>query len=146
MDIEELTLSLKTYFQYKADTYNIDMAFLYGSWASGIPKMESDVDIAVLFAEEMNEEEVFEIITTISLELTDVLKQETNVLFIDPDLSRPMIYYNAIIHGIPVYIRDFTKFVDIKLRAIHQMEDFSIFGTKWQSEIVRKRLEVFKGA
>ncbi len=57
-----------------------------------------------------------------------------------------MLHYNAIVHGIPVYIRDFTRFVDTKLRAIYQMEDFCIFGTKWQEEIVRKRLEVFKGA
>jgi predicted nucleotidyltransferase len=143
---DEAISAIKFYFQNKADIFNIDMAFLYGSWASGLPKRESDVDIAVVFTEEMREEEVFEIITTISLELTDVLKKETNVLFIDRELSKPMLHYNAIVHGIPAYIRDFTGFVDMKLKAIHQMEDFSIFGTKWQEEIVRKRLEVFKGA
>lgn len=146
MDKNEAISALKTYFQRKADVFNIDMAFLYGSWAFGLPKEESDADIAVVLTEEMEEEEIFEIITTISLELTDVLKKETNVLFIDRELSKPMIYYNAIVHGIPVYIRDFKRFVDMKLRAIHQMEDFSIFGTKWQAEIVKKRIEAFKHA
>ncbi len=146
MNKDEAISAIKFYFQNKADIFNIDMAFLYGSWASGLPKKESDVDIAVVFTEEMREEEVFEIITTISLELTDVLKKETNVLFIDRELSKPMLHYNAIVHGIPVYIRDFTGFVDMKLKAIRQMEDFGIFGTKWQSEIVKRRLEALNRA
>jgi len=146
MDKGKLILSLKDYFEDRAEAYNVEMAFLYGSWASGLPKKESDVDIAVVFTEEMEEEEIFEIITTISLELTDILKKETNILFIDRELSKPMICYNAIVHGIPVYLRDFTRFVNMKLRAIHQMEDFSIFGTKWQAEIVKKRIEAFKHA
>jgi predicted nucleotidyltransferase len=110
---------------------------------TGLPKEVSDIDVAVVLNQEMDEEKIFEIITNISLELTDVLKKETSVLFIDRELSKPMIYYNAIVHGISIYIRDFTRFVDTKLRAIHQMEDFSIFGTKWQAEIVRKRLEAY---
>ncbi|NWF98428.1 MAG: nucleotidyltransferase domain-containing protein, partial [Nitrospirae bacterium] len=80
MDKNEAISAIKFYFQNKADFFNIDMAFLYGSWASGLPKKESDVDIAVIFTEEMKEEEVFEILTTLSLELTDILKKETNVL------------------------------------------------------------------
>ena len=146
MDKNEVISAIKFYFQNKADIFNIDMAFLYGSWASALPKKESDVDIAVIFAEEMREEEVFEILTTISLELTDVLKKETNVLFIDGELYKPMLHYNAIVHGIPVYIMDFTGFVDMKLKAIRQMEDFSIFGTKWQCEIVKRRLEALNRA
>jgi len=146
MDKNEAISAIKFYFQNKADIFNVDIAFLYGSWASGLPNKESDVDIAVIFTEEMREEEVFEILTTISLELTDILKKETNVLFIDRELSKPMLHYNAIVHGIPVYIRDFTGFVDMKLKAIHQMEDFSIFGIKWQSEIVKRRLEALNRA
>jgi predicted nucleotidyltransferase len=146
MDKNEAISAIKFYFQNKADIFNVDIAFLYGSWASGLPNKESDVDIAVIFTEEMREEVVFEILTTISLELTDILKKETNVLFIDRELSKPMLHYNAIVHGIPVYIRDFTGFVDMKLKAIHQMEDFSIFGIKWQSEIVKRRLEALNRA
>jgi len=146
MDKNEAISAIKFYFQNKADIFNVDIAFLYGSWASGLPNKESDVDIAVIFTEEMREEVVFEILTTISLELTDILKKETNVLFIDRELSKPMLHYNAIVHGIPVYIRDFTGFVDMKLKAIHQMEDFSIFGIKWQFEIVKRRLEALNRA
>jgi predicted nucleotidyltransferase len=146
MNRGDMLSAIISYFQNNADVFNIDMAFLYGSWAFGQPKGESDVDIAVLFAKEMKEEEIFEIITTLSLELTYLLKTETNILFIDGELSKPMLHYNAIVHGIPVYTKDYTGFVDTKLRAIHQMEDFRIFGTKWQSEIVKKRMEALNHA
>ncbi len=141
MDRGETISLLKTYFQSTAEKYNIDLAFLYGSWAAGLQRKESDIDIAVMFIGEMEDDEVFEIITVMSLELTDILKKEVNVLFIDNDLSRPMIYYNAIIHGIPVYFRDFTRYADVRMQAIHRMEDFNIFGRKWQENIVNRRME-----
>lgn len=141
MNREEAISTLKAYFQDKADACDIVTVFLYGSWACGYPKIESDVDVAVLFNHEMSEEKIFSSMNTISLELTDILKREVNVLYIDKDLSRPMLHYNAIVKGIPVFMRDFTRYVDLRLKAISQMEDFSIFGTKWQSDVVRKRLE-----
>lgn len=142
----ELLSTLKAYFQASADTYDIDMAFLYGSCAEGLPRNDSDVDIAVLFSHEKDEDTLFDIINSVTLELTDLLKKESNVLYIDRDLSKPMLHYNAIVHGIPVFMRDFTGYADMKLKALHRMEDFSIFGTKWQAEIVRKRLELLNHA
>ncbi|MBI3599576.1 MAG: nucleotidyltransferase domain-containing protein, partial [Nitrospinae bacterium] len=141
MNKDKLILELKSYFQKHADIYDIETAFLYGSYAGGYPKEESDIDVAVLFSQEMSEEKAFAEVSSLSLELTDILKQETNLLYIDTDLSKPMLHYNAIVYGIPIFVRDFTRYADIKMKAISQMEDFSIFGIKWQSEIVRKRLE-----
>lgn len=143
---EEILSNLKDYFRLKADAYAAETAFLYGSRAFGYPKEESDVDVAVSFGLEMGEDKIFDIINNISLELADLLKLEVNILHIDRELSKPMLFYNAVVHGIPVYIRDFTKYVDMKLNAIARMEDFSIFGTGWQSEIVKRRLEALDHA
>jgi len=143
---DEIIAEIKSYFESKSDAFDRDMAFLYGSRAAGFPKEELDVDIAVMFYREMEEREVFEILTTISVELTEHLKKEISVLFIDRELSKPMVHYNAIAHGVPVYIGDFMRFFDMKLKAIHKMEDFCVFGMKWQSEIVRKRLEALNRA
>ncbi|MBI3815253.1 MAG: nucleotidyltransferase domain-containing protein [Nitrospinae bacterium] len=146
MNKDKLILELKSYFQKHADIYEIEMAFLYGSYAGGYPKEESDIDVAVLFNQEMSEDKAFDLVSALSVELTDLLRYETNVLYIDTDLSKPMLHYNAIVHGIPVFMRDFTRYADIKMKAISQMEDFSIFGIKWQSEIVEKRLEALNRA
>ncbi len=137
----QLISAIKEYFNQKAKVYSIDISFLYGSWAIGYPKTGSDVDIAIIFNKEMDRDKIFDIITTISFELTSILKIETNVLHLDGEFYRPMLYYNAIVHGIPVFMESFTRYVDARLNAMHQMEDFSIFGTKWQSEIVERRLE-----
>ena len=144
MSKDEMISTLKSYFKQHSDIYYIDIAFLYGSWVSGYPKEESDIDVAVIFNKEMSEDEIFDITNNISLKLTDILKKETNVLYIDMYLSKPMLHYNAIVHGIPLFMRDFTRYVDMRLKAIYQMEDFRIFGTEWQSEVVEKRLGVLK--
>ncbi len=143
---EEIISDLKEYFQRKADTYDMNMAFLYGSWACGHPKEESDIDVAVLFNQLMSKDKTFDMVNDIALELTNILKREINVLYIDRELSKPMLHYNVIVYGIPVYMKDFSEYVDIRLKAIFQMEDFNIFGTKWQSEVVRKRMEVLNNA
>lgn len=50
----------------------------------------------MLLSEEMKEEEIFEIITAISLELADILKKEVNVLFIDSANPFPIFQYSNI--------------------------------------------------
>lgn len=143
---DKLIFELKSYFQRQTDVYDIEMAFLYGSYAEGYPKEESDIDVAVIFGHEMSEDKAFDLVNSLSLDLTILLKHETDVLYIDADLSKPMLHYNAIVHGIPVFMRDFTRYADVKMKAISRMEDFSIFGLKWQSEIVEKRLEALNRA
>ena len=48
----EILALLKAFFEESASVYNIEIAFLYGSWARGFPKSSSDVDIAIVFSEE----------------------------------------------------------------------------------------------
>ena len=74
-----------------------------------------------------------------------ILKKEANIIEIRKDFDKPKLYYNAIIHGIPVYIKDFDYYVRLKNEAIFQMEDFSIFGIHWQYEVAKRNLEGLKG-
>jgi hypothetical protein len=57
-----------------------------------------------------------------------------------------MLYYNAIVLGIPVFIRDQNRYAALLNEAIFQMEDFSMFGTQWQLEIAEKNLEELRHA
>lgn len=135
---DNLEMVLKAFFKERA--YNIDMAFLYGSWTGGFPTKDSDVDLAILF-KELSDDEIFKTITEISYNLSLRIKKEVNVLPIYRDFRKPFLYYNAIVLGIPVYIKDFEEYVSLKNEAIYQMEDFGIFGTKWQLELTHKNLE-----
>ncbi len=144
---EEIIKHLKDFFKENAFRYGLETVFLYGSWARGFPRHNSDIDIAVVFsAEPSSDDESFERITDISLSLSEKLKLEVNIVQIHEDFRKPMLYYNAIITGLPVYIKNYDKYTRLKNEAIYQMEDYSIFGIDWQYEVTRKNLEVMKYA
>ncbi|MEK7812313.1 MAG: nucleotidyltransferase domain-containing protein [Candidatus Desantisbacteria bacterium] len=141
-------MTLSKFFKEKAEDYAIDMVFLYGSWSRGIPNENSDVDIAISFLQKLflNDDKVFEIITDISLKLSVEFNKEVNIIPLYEDFRKPMLYYNAIVLGTPIYVGNFERYVDLNNQAIVQMEDFNIFGKKWQLEISRKNLEVLQYA
>ena len=144
---DRLVQHLKVFFEENARRYGIEMVFLYGSWARGIPRWDSDIDIAVIFWKENDsEQEGFLHITDISYNLSEELKREVNIIRIHFDFRNPMLYYNAIVLGIPLFVKDKNRYARIIMEAIYQMEDFSIFGLDWQYETARKNLEVLGNA
>ena len=140
-DKKELLYHLKRFFQKKTEEYPISLAFLYGSWAKGYPKKNSDIDIAILFSKELKREKINKIIQKISEELQEILKKEVNVLIIQKNFPHPMLYYNAIVLGIPLYSRNPVQLFSLRMEAIHQMEDFTLFGLKWQLEVAGEYLK-----
>lgn len=144
---EEIIKCLTDYFEKNAGRYKLEMVFLYGSWARGLPRYDSDVDIAVIFLDEpSSEDESFEKITDLSLTLSEELGREVNVIQVYKDFRKPMLYYNSIILGLPVYIQEEDKYIRIKNDALYYMEDFSIFGLDWQYEVAAKNLGVMRHA
>ncbi len=118
------------------------MAFLYGSQARGFPKEASDVDIALVFKDKScSEDKLFDLITNISFSLSREIPLEINFIAITNIFRHPMLYYNAVVLEIPVFIKDFDQYIAIKNEVLMQMEDFGIFGTGWQLVIARKNLE-----
>ncbi len=141
MNRDDLIKKLKDFFNKNADFYDIDMAFLYGSWAKGFPKETSDVDIAVYFyPEKDSEDEEFNRITDISLQLSEIIRKEINIISIRTDFRKPMLYYNAIALGQPIYIKNTERYISLKNEVIYQMEDFSIFGINWQLIAANKNI------
>lgn len=135
---EKIILKLKDYFKQKASVYYIEIAFLYGSWARGYPHHDSDLDLALLFSSQINtEESLFALVTQISYELSKDLGREVNIIPIYRDFPHPMLYYNAIILGESLYIKDKDKFLQLKLESIYQMEDFQIFALPWQRKVAQ---------
>lgn len=143
---ETIVKELENYFKEVADTYKIEMAFLYGSWARGYPKESSDVDIAIVFTETDNEDKVFEKITDITLSLMGKIKWEVNIIPVFLDFRKPMLYYNAMVLGITVFIKDQNRYAALLNEAIFQMEDFSMFGIQWQLEVAEKNLKELRHA
>ena len=77
----ELIECLGHFFADCADECEIDMAFLYGSRARGLPRIDSDVDVAVLFGkQDLPDEEAFARIADISLKLDAFVKSLQDAL------------------------------------------------------------------
>jgi predicted nucleotidyltransferase len=141
LEQKQLIEHLQSFFDRNATLLEVKMAFLYGSQAKGFPREDSDVDLAVLFADDRkSEKELFEAITKISLSLSSIVKADVNVIPIHSDFRKPMLYYNIIVKGIPVYVREYSDYLNIRRGAIDQMEDFEIFGTNWQTAIAENNL------
>ncbi len=133
---EKLVSKMKAFFEQSASQYHIDIVFLYGSWATGYPKQDSDIDLAILFSSKISEQsKIFLLISGISYKLGEQLNKEVNIISISRDFEHPMLYYNAIISGIPLFVKDYDRFLSFKLEAISQAEDFELFGVHWQQEI-----------
>ena len=144
---EEIISKLNAFFEGNAARYDVDTAFLYGSWARGYSKEDSDIDVAVIFSPEpASVDREFDLITDISIRLSQVMKVEVNIISLHPDFQKPMLYYNAIVLGVPVYVKHPHRYVALKLQAIFHMEDFNLFGIGWQLEIARRNLVALKHA
>lgn len=138
---DSLITALQGFFARKASFFGVQMAFLYGSRAEGFPREDSDLDIGVLFTDEIaSEEKMFNLTTNISVDLSQEMKVEAGVVPIYPDFRKPMLYYNVIVKGIPLYTGDYGRYLDLRNEAIYQMEDFEIFGKDWQLLIAKKNL------
>lgn len=141
MTKENLLDRLKGFFNQKAHNYGVELAFLYGSWAKGLPREDSDVDIAIVFSKKIEtENRLFEKINDLSLELSKEINKEISIIPIFSDFRKPMLYYNAIILGKPLYVESADRYAQFFLESIYQMEDFNIFGSKWQLQAAAKNL------
>jgi predicted nucleotidyltransferase len=137
-----IILKLNIFFEQAVSQYSIEMVFLYGSYVAERTRIDSDIDLAILFSDEIaNCEKLFSLLTEITYKLTKELNKEVNIISIDRNFPHPMLYYNAIVLGIPVFIKDNDRFLSLKLEAIYQMEDFQIYGTRWQKEITTHIME-----
>jgi predicted nucleotidyltransferase len=132
---------LQSYFQRKALRFGVEVVFLYGSWAAGFPRLDSDIDLAILFDDEgIPEGQLFERLTAITLDLMKSLSSEVSVIPIYRDFRKPMLYYNAIVKGIPVFFTDRRKYIALINEALYHMEDFETFGRKWLIDLATRNL------
>jgi predicted nucleotidyltransferase len=137
---------IEDFFYAEAGRFRVKVAVLYGSWAGGFFRPDSDVDLAVVFEDEPDDDAAYRRLMDMTLILSDVTGREVNIITIDPDFRKPMLYYNALVRGIAVYRKRGEDFSRLRKKAIDEMEDFSIFGLQWQAELARHNLEALKDA
>ena len=147
-DLTPMTISsvIENFFRREAGHFRVQAAVLYGSWAGGFPRQDSDVDVAVVFEDDPDDDTSYRRLMDMSLILSDLTGREVNMIPIDHDFRKPMLYYNALVQSVPVYRKRDNDIIRLRKRAIDEMEDFSLFGLQWQAAIARRNLEALKHA
>ena len=143
---QKLIPVLEEYFTREAERLHIESAFLYGSWASGSPRPDSDIDISVLFEDDADDDTLFLRLTDISLDLSRRFHREVEILPLHTDFRKPFLYFNAIVRGRPVYFRNAERLRKLQREALLHMEDYSLFGPRWQAALAAKNLRALKNA
>ena len=92
---------LAHFFQNEAERFGVRAAFLYGSFARGFPRHDSDLDVAIVFDDDCDEDIIYRRLVDISLLLSERSGRDVNVITIYWDFRKPLLYYNAIVLGIP---------------------------------------------
>ncbi len=137
----ELFNVLSDSFAQDARKFGVEAAFLYGSWARGFPRADSDADVAIVFEPSVSRRSIAETSCQLATKLSIVAHREVAVLVIQPDTWKPMLYYNAIVLGKPLFVRDRISCFKLRHRAIGEAEEFGRIGVGWQLRAAHILLE-----
>ena len=122
--IDEIVTRLRGYFDERDE---VAMAFLFGSWAKGRQRSDSDVDIAVYFRpvggvmEWENPDAHYESEGEIWSDLERMLGKNVELLVLNRAV--PTVAESAL-RGIPLIVRDRGLYLDFMVRITHEAMDF----------------------
>ncbi len=104
------------------EKHGVILAYLYGSQARGEAGPLSDVDIAVLFAREVPQNERFDRLTHLIADVMAVFKRD-DVYAYDLDKGTPLLNNEVRLEGVVLYCSDEEARVDFEVRAFRRFLD-----------------------
>lgn len=117
----QVNISLEQIKLYCADSKEILMAFLFGSYVSGYNCKESDVDIAVYLTKEDKAIE-----GRIQTYFERTFKKEVDLVVLNR--CPATLAWTILRKGIPVVIKNRAKYIDFMLEVSNEAEDFLDFN------------------
>ena len=133
MDMDALGPQLESLFRQ----HPVQLAYLFGSHATGCTHAESDVDIAVLLAASLTAEERF----TVRLTLIGALSHLFGTDYVDVVVlneASPLLAYEVLRNGVLLYCPDDNTRVDFQVRALCAYEDTAPLRTLLAEALVER--------
>ena len=126
----DLIRKLASFFKVR---YDISIAFLIGSQASGRARPESDVDVAVLFYSHPSAEEVL----SLKGDLEDLVRNDIDLVLLNG--AGPVIGIQALKTGILLLNRDcaYEKFF---VRVLMEYDDLKYYRREVENNIMEGRI------
>lgn len=107
----------------KAKDWKLKAFFLFGSTAYDMDTVRSDIDIAVAFEENLDRSTKKTIRNHIIKTLSQATGREIDIVEIEDKANKPLLLYNAIINGIPVYIKSEEFYKELITKYTKEMEN-----------------------
>jgi len=127
----KLLKKLSDYFRRQP---NVIVAYLHGSYARGIARAASDVDIAVLFS---RMPDFFEI-SRLQTELSEIAKKEVDLSILNN--ASPIFARQVLEKGVEVYCRvsrEKNKFI---LKTLNEYDDLKYYRQQIEKNILKGRI------
>jgi|SRR3989344_594302 len=113
---------LKSYFSNQP----VELVYLFGSKAKGNEKPYSDTDFAILFKEELSDQERFKIKLKIIGDLSVILKMN-NLDIVDLKDASPFLKFEAIKQRFEIYIKDEILRVAFERKVLSEYFDMQYY-------------------
>lgn len=101
--------------EYLAAQPDVVAAYLFGSVAQGRARPQSDVDIAVLLAADLDEEARFDRRLRLGWEVESIIGRRTDLVVLND--APPRLQHQVLKHGWLIYERDRAARVEFEVRA-----------------------------
>jgi len=116
---------------------NILFAYIFGSYAKGNMRADSDVDIGIYLKEEMNIEEYLKI----RMDLTKICKRQVDLVVLNA--ATPLLKYEIYKNNILLFTRDRTIESNYKVKILFEYNDIKRYlEMSYKKTIERLKSEV----
>ena len=78
--MKDMIPKLVHFFQNEAERFGVRAVFLYGSFARGFPRQDSDLDVAIVFDDDSDEDIIYRRLVDISLLLSERSGRDVKVI------------------------------------------------------------------
>lgn len=126
--MEQLNLNKNQLYAYFKNQ-PVELAYLFGSQASGKVKPLSDIDFAVLFAENLTDQERFELKIKILGDLSEMLKTD-KIDLVDLKAAPAFLQFEVIKKRSEVFVRNENARIDFETKALFNFFDRQYFANR----------------
>jgi predicted nucleotidyltransferase len=112
--------------------------YLFGSYASGKPRVGSDIDLAILFSDQQSEV-ISDRIDKYQIGLCRILRKDLHLIAMD--FAGEEILKQIFRTGKCLLINDFKKLTSFRTTAYTKIANFHYYLRQMQSGLIRKLME-----
>jgi predicted nucleotidyltransferase len=132
LNIHPVIQTIRVYFLPEKEVLAV---YLFGSYALGCPRPDSDIDLGLLFDDE-KVEDIANKLETYNLALARMLRKDIHLTALNA--ASPLLMKQVLSKGSCILTNDPRKLAYFQMAALGKIADFAPYKTNCEREFVRK--------